>query len=281
MNNRIIIILILLTCAAEYMQGQAFLGPDTVSIHSGTLTLKALLWNPSGRGPFPAIIYCHGSWGSNENTDSSMVEACSLGPVYARKGYIFLSLFRRGVGLSRGQGRNSSDLMDSAFNEKGQVERNNVQLRLLETDQLQDMISGLQFLQKLQNVDTSRIGVVGASFGGAVALLLAEGETCLKAVVIFAVAGYSWDRSPELRARLIYATTKITAPIMIIHAQNDYSVNPAHTLDSVLNQLTKPHVVKIYPKFGNSKTEGHMLIFLGVKIWEADVFRFLNENLRH
>ena len=67
---------------------------------------------------------------------------------------------------------------------------------------------------------------------------------------------------------------------MIIHAQNEYSTTPGYELDSVLNQLHRPHVLKIYPKLGNSIRDGHNLVFLGIKTWEADVFKFLDENLR-
>ena len=66
----------------------------------------------------------------------------------------------------------------------------------------------------------------------------------------------------------------------MIHAQNDYSTNPGYALDSVMNKLHKPHILKIYPKFGNSVNEGHGLIFLSIKTWQADVFKFLGENLR-
>ena len=35
--------------------------PDTVLVRSGDLELRALLWRPQGRGPFPAILFNHGS----------------------------------------------------------------------------------------------------------------------------------------------------------------------------------------------------------------------------
>jgi hypothetical protein len=68
--------------------------------------------------------------------------------------------------------------------------------------------------------------------------------------------------------------------MMLIYAQNDYSTAPGYALDSVMNQLNKPHVLKIYPKFGNSTSEGHNMVFLSVETWEADVFKFLDEHLR-
>ena len=278
--RRITLFLFLASCSIGRLPAQNFVSPDTVLVKSGNLTLKGLLWRPSGPGPFPTVIFCHGSYGASDTIISPEQQASSLGPVFAGKGYIFLVLFRRGVGLSKGQGENSTDLMNNAMKEKGQEERNNVQLQHLETDQLQDMISGLTFLRRRKDVDTNRIAVVGHSFGGSLALLLAEHDPGLKAVVIFGTAGYSWDRSPRLRTRLISAVKNITAPIMIIHAQNDYSTNPGYALDSLMNKLNKPHLLKIYPAFGNSAFEGHNMISLSIETWEADVFKFLNENLR-
>jgi dipeptidyl aminopeptidase/acylaminoacyl peptidase len=110
--------------------------------------------------------------------------------------------------------------------------------------------------------------------------LVAEHDSHLKAIVIFAPAGYSWDRSPILRQRLIAAIKSINAPVMIIHAQNDYSTNPGYAMDSVLKQLGKSHKLKIYPKFGNSVIDGHGLLYLSIETWEADVFKFLENNLR-
>jgi hypothetical protein len=88
---------------------------DTVSIPSGKLTLKGLLWRPSGHGRFPTVIFCHGSYESNDTIHNPMQEASIVGPVFAKRGYIFLVVFRRGVCLSKGQGQNSADLMDIGF----------------------------------------------------------------------------------------------------------------------------------------------------------------------
>jgi dipeptidyl aminopeptidase/acylaminoacyl peptidase len=143
------------------------------------------------------------------------------------------------------------------------------------------MLAGLSFLLKRKDVDTKRIVITGHSFGGSLALLVAEHEPGLKAAIVFSAAGYSWDRSPQLRVRLIKAVKNISMPVMIIHAQNDYSLNPGYGLDSVLNQMHKPHLLKIYPEFRQSNREAHNLVFLDTEIWEADVFKFLDEILKY
>jgi hypothetical protein len=38
--------------------------------------------------------------------------------------------------------------------------------------------------------------------------------------------------------------------------------------------------LKIYPPIGKTVDDGHDFIHLGVKFWEADVFAFLDENMR-
>jgi len=258
----------------------------TVVVRSGSLRLKAQLWRPEGRGPFPAVLFTHGS-GAATNTPagrrdqaSRVRQAAILGPVFARHGYLFLFLYRRGAGLSAGQGIYSGDLMDTAFAANGQEGRNQTQLKLLETDEMDDALAGLSFLRELADVDARRIAVVGHSFGGSLALLLAERDTSLRAVVDFASAANSWEGSPPLRARLLSAVAHTTAPVFIIQAANDYSVEPARVLGDEMEHLGKPHRTKIYQAFGRTPDDGHSLIYLGVPTWEPDVFAFLDEQMR-
>jgi dienelactone hydrolase len=200
--------------------------------------------------------------------------------LFAGRGYIYLALFRRGVGLSKDQGLNSADLMENAFKQNGQDGRNEIQLQQLEIAQRQDMLAGINYLINRSDIERNRIALMGHSFGASLALLVAEHDSILKAVIIFSGSVRNWNLSPPLRTRLISAVKNITCPIMIIHAQNDYSTTPGYALDSALNLLHKPHLLIIYPRFGNSANQAHNLIFLSSRTWEADVFKFLSENLQ-
>jgi carboxymethylenebutenolidase len=284
---RVITIVLVLACgSSEYLHGQDFVSPETLSVRSGTLILTALLWHPSGPGPFPALIFSHGNYASTSRPGSidslfgPITLISSLGPLFARNGYLFLVPFRRGVGLSKGQGESSLDLLDRALKEKSQEERNTLQVRLLETVQLEDMISAVKFLRSRHDADSNRVAVIGHSFGGSLALLLAEHDSGLKAVVDFAAAAYSWNRSPQLRARLTEAVTHIKSPVLFIHAKNDYSTAPADSLGALMDRLKKEHSVKIYPPFGNTSDVGHNFIFFGMQMWERVVLQFLDESLR-
>jgi len=274
-------LVLMLTAATAW--GQMSGGPETVLVHSGSATLHAMLWRPQGRGPFPGILLNHGSGRSREELERLGPyerNAEKLGPVFARHGYVFLYLFRRGVGLSADQGANAVVLMNSESAAHGQEARNALQLQLLENREMEDALSGLKFLRALPYVDARDVAVVGHSFGGSLTVLLAEREPSLRAVVVFSGAGYSFDRSPELRARLLAAIDHVAAPVFFIHAENDYSLSSGKVLDARREQIGKPHRLKIYPPIGHTVDDGHDFLHLGVNIWEPDVFAFLDENMR-
>jgi carboxymethylenebutenolidase len=278
----ILVALALMSTLATAAAGQESGGPKTVEVNNGSVTLHALLWSPQGRGPFPAVLLNHGSGRSREELERLGPyerQAYVLGPVFARHGYVFLYLFRRGVGLSADQGANAVDLMNGEFAAHGQEGRNALQLRLLEHEEMSDALSGLTYLRALPEVDARNVAVVGHSFGGSLTLLLAEREPKLRAVVIFSGAGYSWDRSAQLRERLLAAVARIATPIFFIHATNDYALT-AKALDARLEHLGKPHRLKIYPPIGHTVEDGHGFLYLGVSTWEPDVFAFLDEHMR-
>jgi carboxymethylenebutenolidase len=269
-----------LTIAAAW--GQTSERPETVVIRDGSATLHAMLWRPQGRGPFPAVLLIHGSGRTRadlERLGPYERNADTLGPVFARHGYVFLYLFRRGVGLSSDQGANAVELMESESAAHGQRARNAIQMQLLEGREMADTESALKFLRALPYVDASDVAAVGHSFGGSLTVLLAERDSKLRAVVVFSGAGYSFDRSPELRTRLLGAIDRIASPVFFIHAENDYSLSSGKALDARREQIGKPHRLKIYPPIGETVDDGHDFLHLGVKIWEPDVFAFLDENM--
>jgi len=275
--------LVLAPALATTAEAKASGGPETVAVHDGPVTLHALIWRPQGRGPFPAILLNHGSGRTPEDLERLgpyEQQAYLLGPMFARHGYVFMFLFRRGVGLSADQGKNAVDLMNIESAAQGQEARNALQLQLLDGREMSDALAGLAFVRALPNVDAHDVAVIGHSFGGSLTLLMAEREPDLRAVVIFSGSGYSWDRSPELRARLLAAVQHIGMPVFFIHAANDYSVASGKALDAKLQQLGKPHLLKIYPPIGQTPDDGHAFPFLGVKIWEPDVFAFLDMYMR-
>jgi len=261
------------------LHAQVLEPPDTVTVSSGSLLLKGLLWRPSGEGIFPSVVFCHGSYETSDSKYDPVQQTSVLGPLFAKNGYIFLGLFRQGTGLSKGQGKNSADLMSKALKENGQQARNEVQMRQLRSNDLQDISSGIEFLKHRKEVDANRIALIGHSFGGSLALLVAENDPTLRAVIVFGAGGYSWNMSPLLRTGLIEAVKRINVPVMLAYAQNDYSLTPAYALDSLMTLSGKQHLLRVYPQYGKSLTEGHNIIFLKTDFWKEDVFDFLRRSL--
>lgn len=255
--------------------GQARTGPDTVTVHSGGLVLRALLWRPTGQGPFPAVLFNHGSYSAEAPLKPS--EPATLGPVFARHGYVFLFLCRRGIGLSADQGTADGDLMANALAVDGQEGRNRVQLQLLD-DELDEALAGLAFLRTLPGVAPDRVAAAGHSFGGSLTVLLAGRDPTLRAAVVFSGSAYSWGLSPNLREHLLAAVRRTTVPVFFIHAANDYSIVPGKALAAEMQRLGKPHRLKIYPAVGHTPREGHNFLYGNVGAWERDVFSFLDQH---
>jgi carboxymethylenebutenolidase len=258
--------------------------PENVVIHSDSIALHALLFRPRGSGPFPAILLNHGSGRTPEELKRLGPyerNAEKLGPLFVRHGYVFLYLFRRGVGPSADQGISAVNLMNQEFASHGQEARNALQLGLLEGREMIDALAALGFLRALPEVSRNKVGVIGHSLGGSLTILMAEREADLRAVVVFSASGYSFDRSSELRERLLAALTRITEPVFFIHAENDYSLSSGKELDLRLQQLGKPHQMRIYPPVGHTLDDGHDFLDLGISSWESDVFAFLDEHMRN
>jgi dipeptidyl aminopeptidase/acylaminoacyl peptidase len=163
---------------------------------------------------------------------------------------------------------------------KGKEARQHLQFVLATTDHLDDVMTAFSFLKTVPDVDAKHIAIIGHSFGGQLALLAAEHDNALRAVVTFAAASGSWERSPELRERLLAAVNKATAPIMLIQAANDYSTAPSYALADELTRQQKSHLVKIYPPVGKTSENGHNFLYLAIPQWEGDVFRFLDEHVK-
>ena len=72
-----------------------------VTFPSGNLVLHGVLYLPDGPGPFPAVVYNHGSAGGM----LSKMAFDSLGPVFAAHGWVFFGPYRRGQGLSASAGK--------------------------------------------------------------------------------------------------------------------------------------------------------------------------------
>jgi dienelactone hydrolase len=257
--------------------------PQIADVRSGDLHLKGYFWKPAGPGPFPAILFNHGSGaGDPQHTAGrTMAEAASdLAPIFLKHGYAFLYLCRRGQGLSADQGPFMQDLLKQA-EAKGADARKQLHYQLITGSQLDDALAGLAFLKAAPDVDPKRIAIVGHSFGGMLTLLSGDHDSDIRAEVAFAAGANSWRASQELRDRTLATVGKTAGPIMLVYAANDYDTTPGKDISAELERLHKSHSVKIYPAIGKTSDDGHSFLYLGISEWEPDVFQFLDDNVKH
>lgn len=135
---------------------------QTVLVPSGNLRLKAFLWKPNGPGPFPAVLFCHGSGGADAGHTAGlpMTEAAEkLAPVFLKHGYAFMYLYCRGQGLSADQATFIQDILQREEASKGKEARQHLQFVLATTDQLDDVMAALSFLKTAPAVDAKCIAI--------------------------------------------------------------------------------------------------------------------------
>ena len=230
-----------------------------------------MVYKPEGKGPFPAVVYNHGSAAGMMSKGAFD----ALGPVFASRGWVFFGLYRRGQGLSASAGP-----VHRRSDRRGREDRRHpaapVLVRLLETDHLNDQLAALAWLRTQPFVRSDRIAVAGNSFGGIETVLGAErGGYC--AGVASAAGAQSWASAPELQARMTRAVRNSRVPIFFFQAANDYNLAPSRTLSAAMKNAGKITEMKIYPAFGPSVQDGHTFGYFGASVWSDDVFRFLNQ----
>src|SRR5438876_10418821 len=119
-------------------------GADDVTFPSGDITLHGVVYRPEGKGPFPAVVYNHGS----AEGMISKTGFDALGPVFASHGWVFFGPYRRGQGLSASAGPYISDQIAAAEKSGGITAGAAVLVRVLETDDLNDQLAARTWLRR-------------------------------------------------------------------------------------------------------------------------------------
>jgi carboxymethylenebutenolidase len=251
----------------------AAVASETMTFQNGLITLHGLLYKPEGTGPFPAVLYNHGS--APGMLSNEAFEA--IAPVYVSRGWVFFAPYRRGQGLSATAGPYIVDEINAARKSGDIRAAAATMVKLLETDQLDDQLAALAWLKKQSFVDSNRIAVAGNSFGGIEAVLGAE-RVKYCAAIDAAGGAESWALAPELQVRMIAAVRNSQTPIFFFQATNDHNLAPSRTLSAAMKGAGKIAEVRIYPAFGKSAADGHSFTWLGSSAWADDVFQFLQQH---
>jgi dienelactone hydrolase len=270
--RRILLVSIVLIAAADAQTPPA----TKVRLEFDGHVLAGFLYKPEGNGPWPALLWNHGS----ERNPGKGAQFATVASVFVPAGYVVFALERRGHGDSDGDYIVDQTTLTARM--QGSDAANRLAVHLLETEQLRDQLAGLAFLQKLPQVDRERIVVAGCSFGGIETLLGAESRAGYKAAVSVSPGGLSWERNEYLRSRLIQAVRRMEIPVLIIQPAHDASLGPSRVLGREAASAGTPVTTKVYPATGPAKEQRHCFGgATGMHVWAEDAKAFLEANLGH
>jgi dienelactone hydrolase len=244
----------------------AKVAPTELRIAGKEGAMQAYLWRPDGPGPFPAIVYNHGS-----ERDPWVGSHGPVGLFFAKNGYVVLFPYRRGAGKS--EGTHWSDRVDKLPD--AQQYQGTIDALVDEND---DVVAAVEWLRKQTYVDGRAVSVAGCSFGGIESLLTAARPIGLHAVVDFAGGAMSWQANGPLRERMLQAAEAATVPVFFVQAANDFDTTPSSALSEAMRTKNKPYRVQIFPAFGASHQVGHSFCIRGSDAWGPAVLDFLKNR---
>ena len=192
----------------------------TVSYKSGDETVQGVLYTPSGKGQFPALIVIHEWWGLN---DWVKEQASKL----SEQGYVTLA-----VDLYRGKVATTPDMAHE------------IMRGVPEDRAKRDLHAAFEFLASQSNVREDRIGAIGWCMGGGYSLDVALQEPTLAADVIN--YGHLETDAEALK--------KINAPILGLFGAQDRGIAAADVrkFGETLDQMGKKIEIKIYDDAGHA-----------------------------
>ena len=191
-----------------------------VTYKSGDENVSGMLYQPAGKGPFPAIVVIHEWWGLN---DWVKEQASKL----ADQGYVTLA-----IDLYRGKVATTADeaheLMRGVPNDRS----------------TKDLLAASSYLRSQKNVNPKKVGSIGWCMGGGYSLDLAINDPQLAAAVIN--YGHLASESDTLK--------KINAPILGLFGGQDRGipVEDVQKFAAELKKLGKTVDVTVYPDAGHA-----------------------------
>ena len=128
---------------------------QAIGFTSDGLALKGFLHQPQAAGKRPGLVLCHGFGGSCRGAGHP-----ELAQALEQAGYAVMRFDFRGCGQS--EGRRGDVIVD---------------------EEIADLRHAIDFLQTQPRVDAARIGVIGASLGGSVAIEVAARDARVKVCI--------------------------------------------------------------------------------------------------
>jgi len=265
-----------MTKATVLASDSAPLVKKRVAYKSGSLWLEGYIFKPAGRGPFPAVVWNHGS----EIRPGAGAQFDGIARVFVPRGFVVFAPTRRGHDESDGPYLNTERAR--VIGAGGPRAGDSLVARRLPTEQLDDQLAGIAWLQHVPFVDAGRIVVAGCSFGGVQALLAAENGRArgIRAAVTMSPFSMNWDHNVAARERFVRGVSRVDVPVFLIQPPKDVSLGPSRDLGAEFKRLGKDYRGKVYPDTIPPELQSHCFGGgQGNSIWAADVVSFVDSVL--
>ena len=172
-------------CVVFQTEAQNYISED-VTCYSDSISLCGSLTYPEGAGPFPTIIIVSGT--GKQDRDGRFAAHrpfFEISDYLTQRGFAVLRMDDRGVGESSGVYEEATTL-----------------------DFANDVLAEIKFLKNKSIVDTTKIGLIGHSEGGAVAFIVASSSPDISFVISLAGLAVDGFESLVLQNRAILESDK-------------------------------------------------------------------------
>ena len=237
------------------------------------ISLEMVLFKPSGNGPFPTLMFNHGStgWGN----DASLFKATWTSPALARffneRGWLIAFPQRRGRGKSDGLYDEGMELDRSAYSARPEVSLPGVDRAL------DDMDEAVAWLKTRPEVDRGRMIIGGQSRGGILSVAFSGTRPAEFRGVINFVGGWMGEgaqASEAVNTKTFQRGAPFGRPTLWLHADNDPFYSLRHSrknFDAFIaaGGVGSFHIVPI-----GAAQDGHHIVSVP-SLWRTTVERYL------
>jgi dienelactone hydrolase len=279
---------ILLAAAVLLQSGQAPaavqpLPYQTLFYSSEGLKLEAYLFTPEGPGPFPLVVYNHGSRIGDERLERPVGHVPRL---LLPLGYAVLVPERRGYGKSEGQ----------TFSEDIGADRGAKFVARMDAE-TRDVLAAVDYVTRdpALHIDAKRMAMMGWSFGGMVTTLAMGRDQRFAAGAVQAPAAANWIGKSVVQAALLKAARAVQSPMQCAVAENDTQTESTRAICEAVHAKGIATELKIYPAYTppppapgttvrppgpNAPAPGHAIFApAGMAVWGDDLVAFLRKHL--
>lgn len=176
-----------------------------VTIWSDGTKMAGDVYRPKNLNPddkLPVIVFVHGTGGVKK-----MAWSIKIATAFAENGYIFLNFDYRGWGESDSKLLLLEPMPEP--NDKGEVtvKARAIRWQMDFADQCADIRAAIAFVAGEPNVDASRIGIIGTSYGGGLATWTAANDPRVKCAAV-QVPGMGGGKPPTAERRAYELLTR-------------------------------------------------------------------------